>query len=93
MGEPAEVIHGLLETFCRQADANLLPEIYVVAGDDIWLLNQEDARSTREARLLPRPLQGAASRLAYRSLYGRVLMMTLTLFRGSLWYGTINSVG
>ena len=40
-GEPAEVARRLLETFCRQADANLLPEIYVVAGDDIWLLNQE----------------------------------------------------
>jgi len=41
-GEPDEVIHGLLETFCRQADANLLPEFYVVAGDDIWLLSEED---------------------------------------------------
>jgi hypothetical protein len=41
-GEPEEVIHHLLETFCRQADANLLPEIYVVAGDDIWLLSEED---------------------------------------------------
>ena len=41
-GEPDEVIHRLLETFCRQADANLLPEFYVVAGDDIWLLSEED---------------------------------------------------
>ena len=41
-GEPAEVARRLLETFCRQADANLLPEFYVVAGDDIWLLSEED---------------------------------------------------
>ena len=41
-GEPDKVIPNLLETFCRQADANLLPEIYVVAGDNIWLLNRED---------------------------------------------------
>ena len=41
-GEPDEVIHRLLETFCRQADANLLPEIYVVAGDEIWRISEED---------------------------------------------------
>ena len=40
--DPDEVIPNLLETACRQFDANLLSEIYVVAGDDIWLLSQED---------------------------------------------------
>ena len=45
-GEPDEVIHRLLETFCRQADANLLPEIYVVAGDDIWLLSRRRRKSS-----------------------------------------------
>lgn len=41
-GDPDEVINHLLKTFCRQADANLLYEVYVVAGDDIWLLSEED---------------------------------------------------
>lgn len=48
-GEADEVIHGLLETFCRQADANLLPEFYVVAGDDIWLVNQEEKSDARNS--------------------------------------------
>ena len=49
--EPDEVISNLLETACRQFDANLLSEIYVVAGDDIWLLSQENGESSMDETL------------------------------------------
>ena len=49
--DPDEVIPNLLETACRQFDANLLSEIYVVAGDDIWLLSQENGESSMDETL------------------------------------------
>jgi hypothetical protein len=42
-GDPDAVIgRHLLEIFCREADANLLYEIYVVAGDDIWSFSRKE---------------------------------------------------
>ena len=42
-GDPDDVIgRHLLEIFCREADANLLYEIYVVAGDDIWSFSRKE---------------------------------------------------
>ena len=42
-GDPEDVIgRHLLEIFCREADANLRYEIYVVAGDDIWSFSRKE---------------------------------------------------
>ena len=49
--DPDEVIPNLLETVCRKFDASLLSEIYVVAGDDIWQLSQEDGQFSMDETL------------------------------------------
>ena len=67
----------------------------MVAGDDIWLLNQEDDNfDARESfDYYNDHFQGSRFASGIAVIIRRVQMMTLTIFRGSLWYSTIISLG